>query len=92
MIVVFPLQVSSIRRPDVDDFDTDAIRRTVYQFYEKKEYPTLYKLVQVLRGKELLEEGRISLWKLLRKWDLDTRLMISVRTAKNYRSAAPFFA
>ena len=50
----------------VHDFDTDAIRCTVHQFYEK-EYPTLDKLVHVLKEKELFEGGRISLWKLLRK-------------------------
>ena len=27
---------------NVDDFDTDAIRRTVHEFYERREYPTLY--------------------------------------------------
>ena len=31
----------SRERVDVDAFDTDAIRRTVHEFYEKKEYPTL---------------------------------------------------
>ena len=51
----------------VDSFDTDAIRRTVHTFYENKEYPTLDKLLRVLKEKELFKGGRISLWKLLRK-------------------------
>ena len=54
-------------RLDVDSFDTDAIRRTVQAFYENKEYPTLDKLLRVLKEKELFKGGRISLWKLLRK-------------------------
>ena len=51
----------------VDNFDCDAIRRTVHEFYAKKEYPTLDKLLQILKEKELFTGGRISLWKLLRK-------------------------
>ena len=35
------------------DFDTEAIRRTIHDFYEKKEYPTLKKLLSVLREKGL---------------------------------------
>ena len=54
-------------RVNVDSFDTDAIRRTVHEFYERREYPTLDKLLQVLKEKELFHGGRISLWKLLRK-------------------------
>ena len=51
----------------MDDFDCDAIRRTIHEFYAKKEYPTLDKLLQILKEKELFTGGRISLWKLLRK-------------------------
>ena len=70
----------------VDDFDCDAIRRTVHEFYAKKEYPTLDKLLQILKEKELFTGGRINLWKLLRKIDLDTRrLMISVMCMSNQR-------
>ena len=52
---------------DVDAFDTDGIHRTVYEFYDKKEYPTLDKLLQVLKDKMLFKGGRIALWKLFRK-------------------------
>ena len=48
-------------RLDVDSFDTDAIRRTVHAFYENKEYPTLDKLLHVLKEKEQFKSGRISL-------------------------------
>ena len=51
----------------VDDFDTDGIRRTIHQFYERKEYPTLKKLSSVLREKGLFTGHRTTLWKLLRK-------------------------
>ena len=57
----------SRERVDVDAFDTDAIRHTIHEFYEKKECPTLDKLLQVLKVKMLFKGGRISLWKLLRK-------------------------
>ena len=45
----------------VDDFDCDAIRCTVHEFHAKKEYPTLDKLLQILKEKELFTGGRISL-------------------------------
>ena len=45
----------------MDDFDCDAIQRTVHEFYVKKEYPTLDKLWQILKEKELFTGGRISL-------------------------------
>ena len=51
----------------MDDFDCDAIRRTVHEFYVKKEYSILDKLLQILKEKELFTGGCISLWKLLRK-------------------------
>ena len=57
----------SRERVDVDAFDTDGIPRTVYEFYDKMEYPTLDKLLQVLKDKMLFKGGRIALWKLFRK-------------------------
>lgn len=33
----------------VDSFDADAIRRHIYDYYERKEYPTLKKLTVSLR-------------------------------------------
>ena len=57
----------------VDDFDVAAIRRTVYEFYDRKEYPTITKLATVLKEKELLSRGRTSVWKLLREIALSTK-------------------
>ena len=37
----------------VDDFDVAAIRRTVHEFYDCKEYPTITKLLSMLKDKEL---------------------------------------
>ena len=54
-------------RIDADSFDVEAIRCTVHSFYERKEYPTLDRLLQVLKEKNLFNGGRISLWKLLIK-------------------------
>ena len=45
----------------------EAIRRTIHDFYEKKEYPTLKKLLSVLREKGLFRGHRTTLWKLLRR-------------------------
>jgi len=35
----------SRERLNVDSFDTEAIRRTVHPFYDRREYPTLDKLL-----------------------------------------------
>ena len=37
------------------------------RFMRKNEYPTLDKLLQVVKEKMLFKEGQISLWKLLRR-------------------------
>ena len=50
----------SRERVDVVAFDTDAISRTVHEFYEKKEYLTLDKLLQVRKEKMLFKGGQIS--------------------------------
>ena len=36
---------------NVDDFDRQAIRRTVHGFYERHEYPTLVSLLAELKAK-----------------------------------------
>lgn len=52
---------------NIDDFDTQAIRRTVYEFYSRKELPTLDKLLVAVSDKGIFEGGRTSLWKLLKE-------------------------
>ena len=51
----------------VDDFDVVAMRRTVHEFYNQKEYPTITKLLAVLRERELFSGGWTTSWKLLRE-------------------------
>ena len=51
----------------MDKFDTDAIHCTVHEFYARKVYPILNKLLKVLRDKELYKGQWISVWKLLRE-------------------------
>jgi len=50
-----------------DDFEVAAIRRTIHDFYDRKEYPTLKKLLSVLITKGLFKGHPTTLWKLLRK-------------------------
>jgi len=40
-----PLSAQYKKRIIVDDFDVEAIRRTFYNFFEHKEFPTLDKLL-----------------------------------------------
>lgn len=46
---------------DLDSFQQDAIRRHVYGYYGRKEYPTLRKLVTSLRDAELFSGSETSL-------------------------------
>ena len=67
----FQAHQSSISKAEsgviVDDFDVEAIRRTIHGFYGKKEFPTLDKILTEVRRRGLFTAGRTSLWKLLRK-------------------------
>ena len=49
-----------------DDFDREAIRRAVHDFYLQKSYPTLDKLLCTLREKDVFQGGRTTLSKVLK--------------------------
>lgn len=51
---------------DVDNFDVDAIRRHIYNYYLRKEYPTLSNLVQTLKETGLFSGSKKSLSKVLK--------------------------
>ena len=65
--IAFKRYSKSRETVDLDSFDVDAIRRTVHEFYDKKEYPTLNRLLQVLKEKEIFVGKCYCLWKLLKK-------------------------
>ena len=50
----------------VDDFDTEALRRSVHEFYRDKKYPTLGLLLEVTKKKGIFTGSRTTLWKVLR--------------------------
>ena len=50
----------------VDDFDTDALRCSVYEFYRDKKYPTLNSLLEAAKKKGIFTGSRTTLWKVLR--------------------------
>lgn len=54
-------------RINPDAFDQEAIRRSVHEFYLRKEYPTLDKILEVVRARGIFPGGRFLLWKLLRQ-------------------------
>ena len=49
------------RVTDLDAFAEDAIRRHVYEYYSRKEYPTIKKLLVSLRDAELFTGSHSSL-------------------------------
>ena len=57
------------KRIDPDHFDTEALRRTVHEFYREKKYPTLDMLLVAVREKGIFSGERTTLWKVLRKMD-----------------------
>lgn len=52
---------------ELDDFKKDVIRRSVQEFYDRCEYPTLKKLQEALKTKIEYTGGITSLYKILRK-------------------------
>ena len=52
---------------NLDDFDLALIRRTVSEFYESHEYPTLDKILTKLKSDGNFPYGRSTLHKVLRK-------------------------
>ena len=51
----------------LDDFNVEAIRRIVHEFYTKKEYPTLDNLLSVVKSRDVFTGGRTTLWQVLRE-------------------------
>ncbi|XP_068085711.1 uncharacterized protein [Anabrus simplex] len=50
----------------IDSFQADAIRRHVYDYYSRKEYPVVAKLLVSLKQKNLFSGGKTSLKSVLR--------------------------
>ena len=50
-----------------DDFYKAAIRRTVHEFYTRKEYPTVQMLLQAVHHKGIFVEEKTSLKHLLKE-------------------------
>ena len=51
----------------LDDFDVEAIRRTIHEYYTQKEYPTLESLLAQLKNRDVFRGGRTTLWLILRE-------------------------
>lgn len=51
----------------IDSFDGDAIRRHIYDYYQRKEIPTLHNLVQSLKTSGLFRGQKSSLAKVLNR-------------------------
>ena len=52
---------------NVDSFDKEVIRRTIHSFYDRREYPTLTKILEALREKEVFQGGRFCLWRIIQE-------------------------
>ena len=51
----------------LDDFNVEAIRRTVHEFYTRKEYPTLESLLATVKSRGIFSGGRTTLRLVLRE-------------------------
>lgn len=60
-------RVRAAKTTDLDNFQEDAIRRHIYEYYTRKEYPTRKKLLVSLRNSELFFGGKTSLSCVLNK-------------------------
>ena len=50
----------------MDDFDTEALRRAVHEFYSEKKYPTMDSLLSAVK-EEIFSGERMTLWKVMHK-------------------------
>ena len=55
------------KRIMLDDFDVEALRRLVHDFYREKKFPTLDSVLVAAKEKGIYEGERVTLWKLLHK-------------------------
>ena len=69
MVVVSPLQkaLHSVKKKSIYNFDRAAIRWKVHEFYARKEYPTIQKLLETVHQKEIFLSGKTSLKQLLKE-------------------------
>ena len=51
----------------MDDFDTEALRRTVHEFYSEKKYPTMDSLLLAVKEKGIFSGEHTTLWRVMRK-------------------------
>lgn len=57
----------------VDDFNVEAIRRIVHEFYRDKKYSTVESLLAVVKERGVFMGERVTLWKLLARLVSSTR-------------------
>ena len=51
----------------LDDFDTEALRHVVHDFYHEKKYPTLDSLLVAAKEKGIFSREHVTLWRVLCK-------------------------
>ena len=51
----------------MDDFDMEALRSAVHEFYSEKKYPTMDSLLSTVKEKGIFSEERTTLWRVMRK-------------------------
>ena len=51
----------------LDDFDTEALRRAIHEFYSEKKYPTMDSLLSAVKEKGIISGERTTLWRVIRK-------------------------
>ena len=51
----------------MDDFDMEALRRAVHEFYSEKKYPTMDSLLSAVKEKGISSGERTTLWRVMRK-------------------------
>ena len=57
----------------LDDFDTEALRHAIHEFYSEKKYPTMDSLLSTVKEKGIFSGERTTLWRVIRKMVLSTK-------------------
>ena len=51
----------------MDNFDTEALRSAVHEFYSEKKYRTMDSLLSAVKEKGIFSGERMTLWRVMRK-------------------------
>ena len=70
----------------MDDFDTEALRSAVHEFYSENKYPTMDSLLSAVKEMGIFSGERTTLWRVMRKMGFKYKMVNDKRYIYIYMS------